>query len=177
MPSNVLPLHHKQTFPFIMWFFAEGEGDGIKSRLPFKIFSTVTATFYGNFSTFSLVFSKMIWFKSLSFSINYYENFHLQRLSHSSTETCMFFDSLVEDAYFSQLCWHFLQWGKIPTVDCFFANSRLTNKHFQMIAGMHFMCLFKFQNDNLYLQNFIWKPRVYVCYFFCFSSLFPKHIL
>ena len=36
---NVLPLHLKQTFrPLI---FNEGEGDGIESRLPFKIFSTL----------------------------------------------------------------------------------------------------------------------------------------
>ena len=38
MPNNVLPLHLKQTFPPKIWIFAEGEGDGIKSRLPFKIF-------------------------------------------------------------------------------------------------------------------------------------------
>ena len=41
MPSNVLPLHLKQTFPPIIWIFTEGEGDGIKSRLPFEIFSTL----------------------------------------------------------------------------------------------------------------------------------------
>ena len=41
-PSNVLPLHLKQTFPPINWIFTEGEGDGIESRLPFKIFSTLS---------------------------------------------------------------------------------------------------------------------------------------
>ena len=43
MPSNVLPLHLKQTFPPIISIFTEGEGglDGIESRLPFKIFSTL----------------------------------------------------------------------------------------------------------------------------------------
>ena len=41
MPSNVLPLHLKQTFPPKIWIFIEGEGDGIKSRLSFKIFSTL----------------------------------------------------------------------------------------------------------------------------------------
>ena len=40
-PSDVLPLHLKQTFPRIIWIFTEGEGDGIKFRLPFKIFSTL----------------------------------------------------------------------------------------------------------------------------------------
>ena len=30
-PSNVLPLHLKQTFPPIIWIFTEGKGDGIKS--------------------------------------------------------------------------------------------------------------------------------------------------
>ena len=40
-PSNVLPLHLKQTFPAIIWIFFEGEGDKIKSRLPFKMFSTL----------------------------------------------------------------------------------------------------------------------------------------
>ena len=41
-PSNVLPLYLKQTFPHIIWIFTEGEGDGIKSRAPFKIFSTLS---------------------------------------------------------------------------------------------------------------------------------------
>jgi hypothetical protein len=40
MHSNVLPLRLKQTFP-PMIIFTEGEGDGIESRLPFKIFSTL----------------------------------------------------------------------------------------------------------------------------------------
>ena len=38
-PSNVLPLHLKQTFPPIIWIVTEG--DEIKSRLPFKIFFTL----------------------------------------------------------------------------------------------------------------------------------------
>ena len=41
MPSNVLPLHYKETFPPIIWIFTAGEGDGMKSRLPSKIFSTL----------------------------------------------------------------------------------------------------------------------------------------
>ena len=45
-PSNVEPLHLKQTFPHIILIFTEsegeGDGDGIESRLPFKIFSTLT---------------------------------------------------------------------------------------------------------------------------------------
>ena len=41
MPSNVLPLHFKQTFPPMIGIFTEGEGDGIESRLPFKIFYTL----------------------------------------------------------------------------------------------------------------------------------------
>ena len=41
MPSNVLSLHLKQTFPPIIWIFTEGEGDGIEYRLSFKIFSTL----------------------------------------------------------------------------------------------------------------------------------------
>ena len=40
-PSNVLPLHLKQTFPFIIWVFVEVEGDVSKSRIPFKIFPTL----------------------------------------------------------------------------------------------------------------------------------------
>ena len=48
-PSNVLPLHLKQTFPPIISIFTEGEGDGIKTRLPFKKISTLksrTGNFY-----------------------------------------------------------------------------------------------------------------------------------
>ena len=41
MPSNVLPLHLKQTFPIVILIFTESEGNGIKTRLPFKIFSTL----------------------------------------------------------------------------------------------------------------------------------------
>ena len=41
MPSNVLPLHLKETFPPIIWIYAEGEGDEINSSLSFKIFSTL----------------------------------------------------------------------------------------------------------------------------------------
>ena len=40
-PSNVLSLHLKETFPPIIWNFTEGVGDGIESRLPFQIFSTL----------------------------------------------------------------------------------------------------------------------------------------
>ena len=40
-PNNILPLHLKQSLPPIIWIFTEGEGDGIESRLPFKIFSTL----------------------------------------------------------------------------------------------------------------------------------------
>ena len=40
-PSNVLPLHLKQISPHIIWIFTEGEGDGIESKLLFKIFSTL----------------------------------------------------------------------------------------------------------------------------------------
>ena len=33
-----MPLNLKQTFQPIIWIFTGGEGDGIESRLPFKIF-------------------------------------------------------------------------------------------------------------------------------------------
>ena len=41
MPSNVLALRLKKIFLPIIWIFTEGEGDGIESRQPFKIFSTL----------------------------------------------------------------------------------------------------------------------------------------
>ena len=44
-PSNILPLHLKQTFLPIVWIFTGGKGDGIESRLPFKIFSTLSKSF------------------------------------------------------------------------------------------------------------------------------------
>ena len=37
-PSNVLPVHLKETFPLIIWIFTEDEGDGIESGLSFKKF-------------------------------------------------------------------------------------------------------------------------------------------
>ena len=42
---NFLPLHNKQTFPLIICFFTEVKSDGIESRLPFKIFSTLFKIF------------------------------------------------------------------------------------------------------------------------------------
>ena len=39
--SYVLTLHLKQAFPPIIRIFTEGEGDGIDSRQPFKIFATL----------------------------------------------------------------------------------------------------------------------------------------
>ena len=41
MPSNVLLLHLRKTFPPIIWILTEGKGDGIESRLHFKILSTL----------------------------------------------------------------------------------------------------------------------------------------
>ena len=41
----IKPLRLKQTFPPIIWIFIEGEGDGIKSRLPFESFFYVTSKF------------------------------------------------------------------------------------------------------------------------------------
>ena len=40
MSSNILP-HLKQTFAPSIWIFDKGEGNGLKFRLPFKIFSTL----------------------------------------------------------------------------------------------------------------------------------------
>ena len=50
IPSNVLLLYLKQTFPPIIWVFTESEGDGIETRLPFKIFSTLWKNSKENFS-------------------------------------------------------------------------------------------------------------------------------
>ena len=43
---GVLPLCLQQTFPPIIWIFAEG--DGIESRLPFKIFFTLLKSYFEN---------------------------------------------------------------------------------------------------------------------------------
>ena len=43
-PSNDLPLHLKETFPPILCILTEGEG--IESRLPFKIISTLPVQFW-----------------------------------------------------------------------------------------------------------------------------------
>ena len=75
IPSNVLPLHLKQIFPPIIWIFTESEGNGIESRLPFKIFPTLIGDFQNsNFWNFlgpeeidiKRNLSDDIFFKSLS---------------------------------------------------------------------------------------------------------------
>ena len=40
MPTNVLPLQLKQTFPHTIWIFTEGEGDGIESSKKWIIYIT-----------------------------------------------------------------------------------------------------------------------------------------
>ena len=45
MPSNVWPLHLKQTFPSIFWIFTEDEGDGIECRLSSYFTSAYSTTF------------------------------------------------------------------------------------------------------------------------------------
>ena len=51
--KNILPLQFNQTFPTMIWIFTEVEGDGIKSRLPFKIFSTLK-WFFNKYWRFAL---------------------------------------------------------------------------------------------------------------------------
>ena len=41
-----VPLHLKQTNPPMIWIFTEGEGDGIESRLLFKIFCSGSTTVF-----------------------------------------------------------------------------------------------------------------------------------
>ena len=55
-PSNVLPLHLKQTFQPIIWIFTEG--DRIESRLPSKIFSTLVIKLWFMFN--ALIFNACI---------------------------------------------------------------------------------------------------------------------
>ena len=67
MPSNILPLHLNQTFTPIIWSFTEAEGDGIESRLLFKIFSAVLTyllTYLSVFLYFSTTASLKISWKS-----------------------------------------------------------------------------------------------------------------
>ena len=65
-------LHLKQTFLPIIWIFIEGEGYGIKSRLSFKIFSTLFranflsiffSSFFPLFIVWALSEKKGIWKK------------------------------------------------------------------------------------------------------------------
>ena len=41
MPNNALPLHLKQTFLPIILIFIDSEGDEMKSRLAFEMFSAL----------------------------------------------------------------------------------------------------------------------------------------
>ena len=52
--SNILPFHLKQTFQPIIWIFTYDKGDGIKFRLPFKIYSTLPKIHLGQ--------TKSLWF-------------------------------------------------------------------------------------------------------------------
>ena len=76
-PSNVLTLHLKQIFPAIIWIFTEGEGDGIESRLHFKIFSTLK--FYRADSTYPHIswFLKILSLCLPIIQICHFQNIHL----------------------------------------------------------------------------------------------------
>ena len=73
-PRNVLPLHLKQTFPPIIRIFTDGEGDGIKSRLPFKILSTLlknsSNSYYINYYRYYnlTIFSNLLQIKQITIS-------------------------------------------------------------------------------------------------------------
>ena len=81
-PSNILPLHLKQTFPPTIWIFIKGEGNGIKSRLPFKIFFTLLGL--GLIYFCSLVRLACLLISSQDFS-NGFSRSHL-RLGEKSTK-------------------------------------------------------------------------------------------
>ena len=70
MLSNVLHLHLKQTFLPIIWIFTEDEGDGIESRLPFKIFSTLTTSCHQKGKWISFVSIKHLFSSTHSGSVN-----------------------------------------------------------------------------------------------------------
>ena len=59
-PSNVLPLHLKQTFPPKIQIFTKGEGDGIDSRLSSKTFFTLKKVLL------CLIFSVYYWIHRVS---------------------------------------------------------------------------------------------------------------
>ena len=69
MPSKILPLCLKQTFPPIIWVSTESEGDEIKSRLPFTIFLTLRGS----------VVPKLIW----SWEMDSFLSTETMRESHS----------------------------------------------------------------------------------------------
>ena len=64
MPSNVLPQHLKQTFPAHNLNITEDEGDGIKSRLLFKILSTLRC------------FESNYWIQNWLFTFDKQDKFH-----------------------------------------------------------------------------------------------------
>ena len=67
-PSNVLPLHPKQTFPPTIWIFTDSEGDEIKTRLPFQIFSTLPGDCWIA-SSLKFDIKQILWFCLMTFFI------------------------------------------------------------------------------------------------------------
>ena len=120
-PSNVLPLHLKQTFPPIIWIFIEGEGDGIKSRLPFKIFFTLLGLIY----FCSLVRLACLLISSQDFS-NGFSRSHL-RLGEKSTKKAPVW-KLVCSA--SNICLLILDPTYVLRLKCQECNSVLGNSEF-----------------------------------------------
>ena len=80
-PSNVLPLHLKKTFRSIIWILTEGEGDWIKSRLPFIIFSSL-----------SIIFSFLI---NFIFSFGLIPNYNDFWFRFFTINDCFFFNSFI----------------------------------------------------------------------------------
>ena len=98
-PSNVLPLHLKQTFPPTIWIFTEGEGDGIKSRLPFKTFSTLKKTLPSTKECFDNGFSLLRPRKQARVSHMVVINFNLVNFWHSKLKKDWIFKSVGESPY------------------------------------------------------------------------------
>ena len=84
--SNVLPLHFNETFLPIIWIFTEG--DGIESRLPSKIFSTLLerlcSSFFCNVDLLRCLWDWQCFHNLCSFLCGHFSPPHISRWGHEA---------------------------------------------------------------------------------------------
>ena len=168
-PSNVLPLHLKQTFLPIIWIFNQDGGDGIVSRLPFKIFLTLllNAWCMKNDDVISTKAVYENWWR------NFYQSYEIALISTGCIKTKWHF--------FSSLCRYIAVHNPIDYKQCLNDSNamkkRVAKYLLPVIFGSILFNIPKFFEATYYLETVqVWWHTFFSLMFHLFLFLHFKKI-